>query len=184
MQISLLPLDLARWDQAPGGDLFAVPVWTDVRPLRGAAGLLDWRLNGQLSECLLAERFQGQPGEKLLLPTRRIRWRAILAVGAGAAAACDERGVGAWLETVFAAAAGLGLRSAAVALPGRERDRITPDRALAVLRQTADVCSLPTQITDLAVVDTPAAVKVMAEILRPPTAATAPPPMVPGRRGR
>jgi hypothetical protein len=45
---SFLPVDLLRWDRGPGGDALVVPVWSDVRPLRGAAGLLDWRLCGRL----------------------------------------------------------------------------------------------------------------------------------------
>jgi len=41
----------------------------DERPLPGAAGFLDWRLNGGLSRVLKAGFFQGAPGEKLLVPS-------------------------------------------------------------------------------------------------------------------
>ena len=40
MALSVLPLDLARWDEA-GRDILVLPVFRDDRPLRGAAGLAD-----------------------------------------------------------------------------------------------------------------------------------------------
>lgn len=178
MQISLLPVDLGRWDRSPGGELLAVPVFADVRPLRGAAGLLDWRLNGWLSRCLRDERFQGAPGEKLLLPGRRIPWRAVLAIGAGAAAdagATAQSQIGgsadpwiarcrAWLDTLFVAAAGLRLRTVAAALPGRESDRLLPDHALAAVREAARQRD-PAPVDALTLIDSPAALKVLSEAL-------------------
>ena len=68
-QIAFLPVDLGRWDHCPGGDALVVPLWADVRPLRGAAGLLDWRLNGRLSQLLREGRLLGAAGEKLLFFT-------------------------------------------------------------------------------------------------------------------
>src|SRR3954469_2254137 len=120
LEVALLPLELARWDQAAGGDLFAVPVPTDVRPLRGAAGLLDWRLNGRLSTCLRQERFRGAFLEKLLWPTQRIRGRAVLGVRVGASASFDEGCFRAALAVGFQVLRGLGNHEMAVALPGRE----------------------------------------------------------------
>jgi hypothetical protein len=163
MEISLLPVDVSRWDLARGGELFVVPVWTDVRPLRGAAGLLDWRLNGWLSQCLREERFQGTAGEKLLVPTRRIPWRAILAIGAGASGSFDEERCRVWLATLFSAAVGLGFRTAAVALPGREQERIPVDRTVAMLREV--MRQRPDPLDMLTLIDTPAALKSIAEAL-------------------
>lgn len=163
MEISLLPVDVSRWDLAGGGELFVVPVWTDVRPLRGAAGLLDWRLNGWLSQCLREERFQGTAGEKLLVPTRRIPWRAILAIGAGASGSFDEERCRVWLATLFSAAVGLGFRTAAVALPGREQERIPVDRTVAMLREV--MRQRPDPLDVLTLIDTPAALKSIAEAL-------------------
>jgi hypothetical protein len=76
-QIAFLPVDLGRWDRCPGGDALVVPLWTDVRPLRGAAGLLDWRLNGRLSQLLREGRVEGATGEKLLFVTSRVPWRRV-----------------------------------------------------------------------------------------------------------
>jgi hypothetical protein len=166
--ISLLPLDLTRWDQATAGDLFAVPVTTDVRPLRGPAGLLDWRLNGRLSSCLREERFRGEPGEKLLMPTQRVPWSAILAIGIGAAAEFDEGRFRLALAVVLATARGLvpgGQHRLAIALPGRDLGRLEPERAVTLLREVlASAHPAPSALT-LTLVDTAAALKTMGALV-------------------
>lgn len=48
------------------GEVVAALFFDDVRPLRGAAALLDWRLNGRLTDMLLAEEVSGQAGEHVL----------------------------------------------------------------------------------------------------------------------
>jgi hypothetical protein len=170
VEISLLPLDLARWDQAPGGDLFVVPIWSDVRPLRGAAGLLDWRLNGRLSDCMREERFTGEAAERLLLPTRRIRWQAVLALGLGSARDFDDDRFRTVLDHAFAVIRGLGLSTMAAALPGRETGRLEPERAATLFRESAQ--DRP-HVAGLTLLDTPAALKVMGEVLGLNTAARA-----------
>jgi len=67
-----------------------VPLWADVRPLRGAAGLLDWRLNGRLSRLLREGRLEGVIGEKLLFFTTRVPWRRVLTIGLGATTSFSE----------------------------------------------------------------------------------------------
>jgi hypothetical protein len=170
VEVYLLPLDLPRWDQAPGGDLFVVPVWSDVRPLRGAAGLLDWRLNGRLSQCLRDERFTGEPAERLLLPTRRIPWRAILALGLGSARDFDDDRFRGALDTAFTVMRGLGLSTMATALPGRETGRIDPERAATLFREAAHNRD---HVSALTLLDTSPALKIMGEVLGLTTAARA-----------
>lgn len=65
-------------------DVLIAGVASDERPLRGAAGYCDWRLNGRLSASLLAERFSGRPGETLLSDTnRRLGPPRVLLIGLG-----------------------------------------------------------------------------------------------------
>ncbi len=60
-------------------------VFLDERPLRGAAGLVDWRMNGYLSSLLLARRLSGEANESTLVATQgRVRPGAVLLVGLGA----------------------------------------------------------------------------------------------------
>src|SRR3981189_3669572 len=92
MQVSLLPIELGRWDQSPPADALCVPLWTDVRPLRGAAGLLDWRLCGRLSGMLASGKVTAAEGEQTLFPSaHRLPWRLVLALGAGARRDFSER---------------------------------------------------------------------------------------------
>jgi hypothetical protein len=52
-------------DQLPA-EVVAAFFYTDVRPLSGPSGLLDWRLNGRMTALLLRGRALGRPGEHLL----------------------------------------------------------------------------------------------------------------------
>ena len=127
---TFLPVDLHRWDSGPGGDALAVPVWSDVRPLRGAAGLLDWRLCGRISQMLRDGRLSGAPGEKLLLATNRVPWQRVLALGVGESSSFGEDSFRAAVDCCLEALRRIGGSSLAIALPGRDLDLIRPDRAL------------------------------------------------------
>jgi hypothetical protein len=57
-------------DLAPdrmAGDVVAGFFFEDQRPLRGGAALLDWRLNGVLTDLLLSGDASGAPGEHVLV---------------------------------------------------------------------------------------------------------------------
>ncbi|MBN2574642.1 MAG: hypothetical protein JXP73_08740 [Deltaproteobacteria bacterium] len=129
---TFLPVDLHRWDRGPAADVLAVPVWSDLRPLRGAAGLLDWRLCGRLSQLLREGRLCGAPGEKLLLATNRIAWQRVLAVGVGDSRDFDDDGFRSAIVCCLEALRRLGGNSLAIAFPGRDIDLIRPDRAMRV----------------------------------------------------
>jgi hypothetical protein len=127
---SFLPVDLFRWDRGPGGDALVVPVWSDVRPLRGAAGLLDWRLCGRLSQMLRDGNISGAAGEKLLLATGRVVWQRVLAIGLGESVAFDEGAFRAVVDCCLDTLRRIGVGSLAIAFPGRDIDLIRPDRAM------------------------------------------------------
>lgn len=56
----------------------------DRRPLRGAAGIIDWRLCGELSRALISGGLTGKLGERLLMPTHgRVGARRLIVFGAG-----------------------------------------------------------------------------------------------------
>jgi hypothetical protein len=56
----------------------------DERPLRGAAGMVDWRLNGYVSRLLAGERLSGEARESTLVATQgRVRPPVVLFVGLG-----------------------------------------------------------------------------------------------------
>ena len=58
--------------------------YSDIRPLRGQAGLVDWRLNGFLSKLIVNDRFNGQLGEALLMPSQgRLGPKELMILGLG-----------------------------------------------------------------------------------------------------
>ena len=166
--ISYLPVDLYRWDHGPSGDALVVPVWSDVRPLRGAAGLLDWRLCGRLSQMIRDGRVSGDPCEKLLIVTSRIPWRRVLAVGVGESISfCDDafrRAVDCSLEALR----GIGAKSVAIALPGRDLDLIRPDHAVRHFMDalTQSEAASGAWLERLTVIDVPSAAKALDDASR------------------
>jgi len=67
-----------------GAPALVLGVFLDERPLRGAAGLIDWRMNGYLSRLLLARCLLGEANESTLVATQgRVRAGAVLLVGLG-----------------------------------------------------------------------------------------------------
>jgi hypothetical protein len=99
-----------------GVDLVAVGFCEDERPLRGAAGLVDWRLCGALSRLIRARRTRGARGDAVLMPADGgLLAERVLALGLGPVAQCDQAaGLDAVVEALARAAA---LRVRSLALP-------------------------------------------------------------------
>ncbi len=66
------------------GKVVAALYFEDVRPLRGAAALLDWRLNGRLTGMLLENEVDGHAGEHVLVDNNgKLAADWVLFVGGG-----------------------------------------------------------------------------------------------------
>ncbi len=75
--------DLAALD-AVQADSIGVFCWSDVKPLAGPAGFLDWRLCGALSRTLEKGLFEAHRLEVMLAPARsRLKVRRVFAIGLG-----------------------------------------------------------------------------------------------------
>lgn len=161
MALSVLLLDLARWDET-ARDCLALPVFKDDRPLRGAAGLADWRLCGKLSRLIRANRATAEAGETLMLPPgRRLRFRRLLWFGLGDARSYSDdrfRKDLAWIAGVVTKA---GVTDWALQMPGRASGLIGARRAIEILLEDA---ALPEQ--PLTLLEDPAGQKDIAELLR------------------
>lgn len=73
-------------------EVLAALLFADQRPLVGAAGRLDWRLDGAVTRMLLAGTLSGRQGERLVLsagPKLQAEW--VLLVGAGKRQECSGR---------------------------------------------------------------------------------------------
>jgi hypothetical protein len=193
VQVALLPIELSRWDQAPPADALCVAVWTDVRPLRGAAGLLDWRMCGRLSALLASGKVTGRQGEQTLFPTtHRLPWRLVLALGGGPRRDFSDKRFSAGVRQALNALRGLGGRRLALALPGRDGERattgptasLTSRRALDLLLEAVD--ESPETLDELTVIAPAAVQKELGEVLRLRSvrAAAGAPRLPPARRGR
>ena len=161
MKLSLLPLDLGKWDELPREALI-LPVFSDERPLRGAAGLSDWRLCGRLTRLCKAGRLVGTRGETLMLPPgRRLPFKRLFLFGLGASSGYRDTALRddlRWMREVVAAA---GVRDFALEAPGRATGVIGARRALEVVLEETDRGDGAVWL-----IDGPAGHKDKAELLR------------------
>lgn len=169
MALSVIPLDLARWDES-ARDCLVLPVFKDDRPLRGAAGLADWRLCGRLSRLIKGDRASADAGETMMLPPgRRLRFARLLWFGLGDAKGySDERFLRdlAWILEVVGKA---GITDWAMQPPGRASGLIGARRALELMLELDELAA-----HSLVLLEDPAGQKDIAELLRTqgPRAAT------------
>ena len=161
MALSVLPLDLSRWDEA-SRDCLVLPVFRDDRPLRGAAGLADWRLCGRLSRLIKANKATGDAGETMMLPPgRRLRWKRVMWFGLGDAKGySDERFRKdlAWIRDVVK---GAGVTDWSMQAPGRASGMIGARRAVELMLEDDSFTE-----QNVTLLEDPSGQKDIAELLR------------------
>lgn len=161
MTLSVLPLDLARWDES-ARDCLVLPVFRDDRPLRGAAGLADWRLCGRLSRLLKSNKATAEAGETMMLPPgRRLRFSRVMWFGLGDAKGYSDdrlRKDLAWITSVVKNA---GATDWALQVPGRASGLIGARRAVEILLEDESLADQP-----ITLLEDPAGQKDIAELLR------------------
>lgn len=82
--------DLSGLDQLQLESL-GVFCFSDVRPLQGAAGFLDWRVCGSISRRMQEEAFCGHVNEVMLLPANsRLGQQRIFLFGLGSVETCTN----------------------------------------------------------------------------------------------
>lgn len=161
MAFSVLPLDLARWDETKR-DCLVLPVFKDDRPLRGAAGLADWRLCGKLSRLVKSNRASAEAGESMLLPPgRRLKFAKILWFGLGDAKGYSDERFKRDIAWIIEVVRNAGVTDWAVQAPGRASGLIGARRAVELMM---DQEALDTQ--SVALLEDPAGQKDIAELLR------------------
>jgi hypothetical protein len=112
-------------------ELCASTVWSDERPVRGLAGLLDWRLGGRVSALLKSGFFRGDLGEALLLPGKpHLPFEKVLVIGMGPRAEFGDERFRQVLLRIASALEQLRIRKAVVELPGRATGAIAPEAAV------------------------------------------------------
>ncbi|MDO8446052.1 MAG: M17 family peptidase N-terminal domain-containing protein [Deltaproteobacteria bacterium] len=100
-------------------EILALPFFEDERPLRGASGLVDWRMNGALSRLILQGAVSGLEGESLLMSTDgRISAPRLLLFGLGDSKIFDGKRFQGLLSQFVKTVARLKFTRLAIAIPG------------------------------------------------------------------
>lgn len=106
-------------------ELIVLPFFSDARPLKGAAGLIDWRLCGALSRKLLSGHLDGHFGEKgMIAAPCKLKAEALLLVGLGSAASFDRSVAKRACALIAKTLRESKVTTAAIELPGRSLDLI------------------------------------------------------------
>jgi hypothetical protein len=101
-----------------GAEVAVAGFFRDQRPLRGGAGVADWRLCGFVSRLLLAARAQGEPGEAVLATTHgRLRAARLLLIGLGPRARFGAEAHAGAVEQAVRRLLDLGVATAVFDLP-------------------------------------------------------------------
>ena len=113
VQNSSLPVDKIE------ADVIALTFFEDERPLRGVAGMADWRMNGALSRLIMKETLCGREGESLLISTDgRLLSPRLMLFGLGDSKSFDGKRFQGLLSTFVGTVAKLKFSRVAVTIPG------------------------------------------------------------------
>jgi hypothetical protein len=112
-------------------EALALPLFSDERPLRGALGLVDWRMCGFVSRLRSDGRLQGSWQETVLIPGRpKLTMDKLFLFGMGASAELEPERVRAAVEHMLDTLARARVRTTALSLPGRSFGCLTPEKAM------------------------------------------------------
>jgi hypothetical protein len=137
MDVRFLPPESRRLEEA-SAEVCACAIWSDERPVRGFAGLLDWRLGGRLSALLKSGFVRGDRGEALLLPGKpHVPFEKVLVVGLGARSAFGDGTFREAVARIARSLEGMRVRRAVVELPGRGTEAIDAEHAFALALECA-----------------------------------------------
>ncbi len=137
MDLRFIAPDLRALDDTPA-EVIACAIWSDERPMRGLAGLLDWRLAGRVSRLARQKFVKGELGEVLCMQGRpRLPFDKVLLLGAGKREAFDAAACRHVTGVLLRTLEGLHVKRAVVELPGRAGDRIAPEIAAEIALESA-----------------------------------------------
>jgi hypothetical protein len=162
MTVQFLSCELPRWEDVEG-DALVVTFFRDERPLRGAAGLVDWRLCGRLSRLIKQGRMRGERGETLLMPPgRRLPFRRLILFGLGTASPFGDDVFRGHVRRIRHVIRRAGIHDFALQPPGRATGLVAARRALEMWIEESGVTGDEDKVS---IIDTPGAQKEMADIL-------------------
>jgi hypothetical protein len=160
--------ELSRLDALTDVDALLLSFFADERPLRGVAGLCDWRLSGRLSRLLKGRKLGGGRDEVTMIPPagRRLPFSRILVFGLGASDKPAPFGEPEYRQAVHhirKVASRAGIKRYAVQPPGRATGLIAARRALELWLDVAGFDGIEAEVT---ILESASGQKEMAEALR------------------
>ncbi|MCL2823269.1 MAG: leucyl aminopeptidase [Polyangiaceae bacterium] len=124
---------------AVGGEVLACCMFEDERPVRGLAGLLDWRMAARLSNYMSSGTLSGKLGEKTLIPGKpRIPFEIVLLFGMGQKNRFTERVFLQIVSGIVDTLSGMRVRKAVLERPGRHIETIDAIRATQLIIETCE----------------------------------------------
>lgn len=156
-------------EPADGVSCLVLTCFSDDRPLRGLTGLVDWRLNGQLSRLLQRDFIDGHYQEAMLTPIAgRLPFDRLLLVGMGRRAEFHAQRFEATCRFCFHTLVSLHVRRFAMALPGRVGLDVGLRQALAGWRRALAESFAPEHLAGLEVtiLETPEVQRELVEPMR------------------
>jgi len=172
MTLHFASAELARIDALESIPALVLTFFSDERPLRGVAGLCDWRLSGRLSRLMKEGRLTGRRGETTLFPppARRLPFERLVLFGMGpsngsgdAALPFGESEYRLAVRRMRQVLERANLRRYALQPPGRATGLIAPRRALELWLDVAAEDQIPAEVT---IVESAGGQKEMSEALR------------------
>jgi hypothetical protein len=153
--------DLGEFDLATA-EVIACCIYDDVWPMRGAAGVLDFRLAARLSRLARSAFLAGSSGELLCVPARpRLPFDKILLFGMGPRRSFGDTTFRETLGRIGKALEGLKVPRAVVELPGRGDGAVSPEHAAELL-----LAALPSEVHETWwLIEPPDAQRVLGERL-------------------
>lgn len=123
-----------------GSEILACGLFEDERPIRGLAGLVDWRMAARLSRRIEAGDLMGDRGEVTLMPGKpRMPFEKLLLFGLGSKQRFDEEVFLEVVHRMLDTLCGLRVRMAVVERPGRHTDVVDALRAADLILEACEV---------------------------------------------
>ncbi|MDD9940838.1 MAG: hypothetical protein OXU20_07230 [Myxococcales bacterium] len=133
MHIRFIAPTLAELDRLRC-DAIVLTLFSDERPLRGAGGLVDWRLCGAISQRLMDGFITGDRDEQVLVPAqKRLPVEKVFLFGLGPQAALSVDHASERLGHILRTVTQAGGCTSAVVLPGRSTEVVAPVAAMEAL---------------------------------------------------
>jgi len=114
--------------------------FSNERPLKGATGLIDWRMNGSISRLIAKGMISGEKGEAtLILPNKRIKSPKILMAGLGDSSGFGEASLKDTAMAIIRQLNKINIKNFTVAMPPLIQSQLsTKDAATTLVRQLVE----------------------------------------------